>query len=197
MLSLTGILGDHPPADPAGFMAYARSLAAPEIYAAVRDAEPLDEPVTFRFPASVRRRYERLSRFPAGLLVIGDAVCSFNPVYGQGMTAAALQAVVLGRQLRSGSGPRPDRYFRAISRVIDAPWDISAGGDLSFPGVEGPRPLKVRLGNAYLSRLQAAAVHDARVTGAFFRVAGLIDPPPALLRPQLVFRVLRGSRRAI
>lgn len=194
MLSLTGILGDHPPTDDEGFLRYASTLAAPEIYDAIRDAEPLDAPVTFKFPASVRRRYERLSRFPEGLVVIGDGVCSFNPVYGQGMTVAAMEAIALRDHLREG-GPRAQRLFRAMSSIVDAPWDISAGGDLGFPGVKGARTLKVRLGNAYISRLHAAAVHDADVTAAFFRVAGLVAPPQALMSPGLIVRVLRGARK--
>lgn len=195
-LSLTGLLGDHPPTDPEGYLAFVKTLAAPEIYEAVRDAEPLDDPVTFRFPASVRRRYERLRRFPDGLLVMGDAVCSFNPVYGQGMTVAAVEAITLREHLRRGVTPQPGRFFRDISRAIDPPWDISAGGDLAFPDVDGARSLKTRLGNAYIARLHAAATRDAGVTEAFFRVAGLIDPPTALMRPRLVRRVLRGSRAA-
>ncbi|MGH3661443.1 MAG: FAD-dependent oxidoreductase [Micromonosporaceae bacterium] len=195
MLSLTGILGDHAPRDRDGFLAFARTLSAPEIYQSIRDAEPLDDPVVFRFPASVRRRYERLRRFPERLLAIGDAVCSFNPVYGQGMTVAAIEAVALREHLRQEGRPRPGEFFRALSKVIDSPWDISAGGDLNFPGVEGPRSLKTRLGNAYMARLHAAAAHDASITAAFFRVAGLVDPPQALMRPELVFRVLRNSRK--
>ncbi|MFI9203891.1 FAD-dependent oxidoreductase [Streptomyces sp. NPDC053048] len=195
MLSLTGILGDHPPTDDEGFMNFVKSLAAPEIHEAVRDAEPVDEAVTFHFPASVRRRYEQLRRFPDGLLVMGDSVCSFNPVYGQGMTVAALEAVALREHLRRERRPQPQKFFQEMSALLDAPWDISAGGDLNFPGVEGPRPLKVRMANAYMARLHAAAAHDAAVTAAFFRVAGLVDPPQALLRPGLALRVLRGSGR--
>jgi hypothetical protein len=194
MLSLTGILGDCPPGDLEGFLAFARTLPAPEIYAAVRTAEPVDEAVTFRVPASVRRRYERLGRFPDGLLVFGDAVCAFNPVYGQGMTAAALEASTLRDHLRQRVEPRALRFFSEIASLIDAPWEISTGGDLGFPGVQGNRTLKVRLGNAYMSRLQAAATNDASVTRAFFRVAGLIDPPQALMRPGVIARVLRSAK---
>ena len=193
MLSLTGILGDHPPTDNEGFLAFAKTVAAPEIYEAIQDAEPLDDPVSFRFPASVRRRYERLRRFPGHYLVIGDAVCSFNPVYGQGMTVAAMEAMVLREHLGRAEGPDARRFFRAITPIINTPWDISAGADLGFPGVEGERTLKVRLGNKYMARLHDAATRDARVTEAFFRVAGLIDPPQALMRPGLMRRVLGGS----
>jgi 2-polyprenyl-6-methoxyphenol hydroxylase-like FAD-dependent oxidoreductase len=195
-LSLTGILGDHPPADPDGFLEFTRSLPTEEIYESVRDAEPLDDPVMFRFPASVRRRYERLSRFPAGLLVLGDAGCSFNPVYGQGMTVAAQESLTLGRHVAEGGTPSALAFFHDIARDIDAPWEFAAGADLGYPGVEGRRTAKVRMANAYVSRLQRAAVHDASLTEAFIRVAGLIDPPQSLLRPGRIMRVLRHGGRA-
>ncbi|MDP9870292.1 MULTISPECIES: FAD-dependent oxidoreductase [Streptosporangium] len=193
ILSLTGLLGDHPPTEPEAFLQFVRSLPVPEVYEAVRDAEPLDNAVSFRFPASVRRRYERLTRFPDGLLVMGDAVCSFNPVYGQGMSVAALETMVLRRHLRQGTPPQPLRFLGDVARVIDTPWDISAGGDLDFPGVEGPRTVKVRAGNAYMARVQYAATKDAKVTEGFMRVAGLIDPPQALMRPSMLLRVLRHA----
>jgi 2-polyprenyl-6-methoxyphenol hydroxylase-like FAD-dependent oxidoreductase len=195
MLTLAGILGDHPPTDPGGFLAFARSLRFPDIYEAVRDAEPLDDPVGFRFPASARHRYELLDRFPDGLLVLGDAVASFNPIYGQGMSVAALEALSLRRHLQRGIEPQPRRWFRDLARVVDVPWDMAAGGDLVFPDVQGRRTAKVRLVSAYLARLHAAAAHDARLAIAFIRVAGLVAPPQSLLRPGIVLRVLRNGPR--
>jgi 2-polyprenyl-6-methoxyphenol hydroxylase-like FAD-dependent oxidoreductase len=193
MLTLAGILGDHPPTDPDGFLEFARSLRFPDIHEAVRDAEPLDHPVRFRFPASARHRYECVDRFPEGLLVVGDAVCSFNPIYGQGMSVAALEALTLRRHLERGIEPQQHRWFRDLARLVDVPWDMAAGGDLAFPGVQGRRTLKVRLVSTYLTRLHAAATHDAHLATAFIRVAGLVAPPQALLRPGIVLRVLRGS----
>ena len=193
MVTLAGMLGDYPPTDPDGFLAFARSLRFPDIYQAIRDGEPLDDPVGFRFPASVRHRYERLPRFPDGLLVVGDAVCSFNPIYGQGMTVAALEALALRRHLRRGVVPQPRRWFRDPARVVDLAWDIAVGGDLVFPGVQGRRTAKVRLVNAYLGRLHAAAAHDADLASAFMCVAGLVAPPRSLLRPGVAVRVLRAS----
>ncbi|GAA2553390.1 FAD-binding monooxygenase [Winogradskya consettensis] len=195
ILSLTGILGDHPPTDPAGFLEFARSLPIPDIYEAVRDAEALDDAVTFRFQASVRRHYEDLDRFPDRLLVLGDAVCSFNPVYGQGMSVASIEAIALRRHLRRGGAPRPRAFFEDVARAIDTPWDISAGGDLDFPGVDGQRTLKVRAGNAYMARLQYAASQDASITNGFMRVAGLIDTPASLMRPAMMAKVLRHAVR--
>ncbi|WP_203754411.1 FAD-dependent monooxygenase [Actinoplanes cyaneus] len=194
IVSLTGILGDHPPSDPEGFLDFARSLPVPDVYEGLRDAEPLTDPVTFTFPASMRRRYERLSRFPERLLVLGDAVCSFNPVYGQGMTVAAIEAMTLRKWLLRGEPPSPRGFLRDIGRVVDVPWQISTSGDLDFPGVPGKRSAMVRIGNAYMARLQYAATKDPAVTSTFMRVAGLIDPPSALMRPGLIRRVLRLSR---
>jgi 2-polyprenyl-6-methoxyphenol hydroxylase-like FAD-dependent oxidoreductase len=195
MVTLSGILGDYPPTDPDGFLAFARSLRFPDIYEAIRDGEPLDAPVAFRFPASVRRRYERVGRFPDGLLVVGDAVCSFNPIYGQGMSVAAVEALVLRRHLQRHITPQPRRWFRELARVVDVPWEIAVGGDLVFPGVQGRRTLRVRLVNAYVTRLHAAAAHDASLASAFLQVAGLVAPPQSLLRPRVALRVLRNGLR--
>ncbi|WP_425588069.1 FAD-dependent oxidoreductase [Streptomyces prasinosporus] len=195
-LSLTGILGDHPPTDPEGFDAFMRSLPVPHLYEAVAGAEPVDDPVKFRYPASVWRHYERLRRFPDGLLVMGDAVCSFNPVYAQGMTVAALQSLVLRRHLEHGRRPRPTAFFKDVAAQIAAPWELAAGSDLGYEGVVGRRTPKVRMANAYVARLQAAAEHDPELSAAFIRVAGLVDPPQALMRPRLLLRVLRAGRAA-
>jgi 2-polyprenyl-6-methoxyphenol hydroxylase-like FAD-dependent oxidoreductase len=196
MLTLFGLLGDHPPKDPRGFDAFARSLRFPDLHDAIGHAQPLDDPVGFRFPANVRRRYERMQRFPNSLLVLGDALCSFNPIYGQGMTVAALQALALRDHLRPGAMPSSRQVLRAIARTTDVPWDLAIGADLSIPGVDGPRPATWRVMNTYLSRLQAAAASDPELARSFVRVTGLIDRPQALLRPTTALRVLRPRTSA-
>ena len=123
---------------------------------------------------------------------MGDAVCSFNPIYGQGMSVAALEALTLRRHLARGSEPQPRRWFRDLARVVDVPWQMAAGGDLIFPGVQGRRTRKLRLMSAYIARLHAAAADDARLATAFIRVAGLVSPPQSLLRPGIASRVLPG-----
>ncbi|NUR83225.1 MAG: NAD(P)-binding protein, partial [Nonomuraea sp.] len=116
-----GGYGEGPELDPAGFAAYARTLPAPDLHRLVVGAEPVGEPRAYRSPASVRRRYERLTRFPEGLLVTGDAVCAFNPLYGQGMTVAALEAREL---LEPDLGALP--FFRRVARLVDTPWEMTS-----------------------------------------------------------------------
>ena len=197
LLTLAGILGDKPPTDPDGFLAFARSLAFPDIHDAIRDGHALDEPSTFRFRESVRRRYERLTDLPDGLLPFGDSLCSFNPVYGQGMTVAALQALALQRRLQSPSpgAPPTRRILRDFARVVDGPWELARGADLALPGVPGHRSLAQRIIGSYIARLHAAAAHDARLGTAFVRVSGLVDHPTALLRPRVALRVLQHEPR--
>jgi 2-polyprenyl-6-methoxyphenol hydroxylase-like FAD-dependent oxidoreductase len=195
-LTLGGLAGERPPADDDnGFLAFAETVAPADVYAAIRDAEPLTELVRHRTPASIRRRYERLRRFPAGLLVVGDALCSFNPVYGQGMTVAALEAQALQRCLEAGDGDLARRFFGAAADVIDPAWQMSAGGDLALPEIEGHRPLSTRVLNRYIARMHRAAEHDPKVAVAVRRVVALLDPPSAMTIPPVVARVLIGQHR--
>ena len=197
-LTTYGLLGVHPPTDQEGLYQWLRTLATQDIADALRDAEPLDEPVAFRFPTTVRRHYEKMARFPHGLLVTGDAVACFNPIYAQGMTVAALSALTMRDHLHTGADPDPRQYFQDLAReVIDPPWDMTNTVDLSFPGVRGDRTLKVRLGQLYLNAVQIAAARDGDVFAAYMRAAGMIDRPDALMRPELVLKVLRSASRTL
>ena len=195
ILSLGGYGPEHrPPGDLAGHLAFAAAVAPPDVFEAIAAAEPLGPISTHRFPDSIRRRYDRLRRFPHGLLVTGDAVCSFNPTYGQGMTVAAAEAVALRDCLAAGERDLARRYFRAAAPTVDHAWTLSTGADLSLPIVQARRPLPVRGVNAYLRRLRAVAEHDGEVAAAFIGVVGMRATPPTLMRPRIAARVLRGPR---
>lgn len=190
-----GYGGHHPPTDRPGLLEFLRDVVPPRWFAALRDAEPIGEISTYRFPANFRRRYDRLRRFPAGLLVMGDAMCSFNPIYGQGMTVAALEAVILNETLTPGDRDLARRFFHAARKPIDLAWQTASAGDLALPEVVGPRPPAVRLLNACTALVLDAAGDDPVLSHQFLRVAVFVDPPSSLLRPDILWRVLRGNLR--
>jgi 2-polyprenyl-6-methoxyphenol hydroxylase-like FAD-dependent oxidoreductase len=183
------------PADLQGFIEFSRTLPAPDVYELVRAAEPLGEAAAYQFPASVRRRYERLGRFPSGYLVMGDALSSFNPIYGQGMSVAALEALELDAALAPGENGLARRFFARAAKVIDTPWSIAVGNDLRMPETTGVRTLPVRIVNAYLGQLHQAAHHDPAVALAFHRVSNLLAPPRSVLDPRVAWRLLRHKLR--
>jgi len=196
VVTLGGYGADAPPLDRAGFIARAQRTAPPELAAVVQDAEFLCEPFGYRFPHSQRRFYERLRHLPEGVLAIGDSICSFNPVFGQGMSVAACEAEALQAALALGQSGLARRYFRAAARVIDIAWQTAVGADLAIPSVQGERPLPLRMINAYVARVFDAAQTDAVVAVAFQRVSHLLAEPPSLMRPAIMARVLRAAWRA-
>jgi 2-polyprenyl-6-methoxyphenol hydroxylase-like FAD-dependent oxidoreductase len=146
------------------------------------------------FPASRRLRYDKLRDFPQGLLAIADAIAVFNPMYGQGMSVAALEAIALREHLAAGPLDAR-RFFAAAHRIEDAAWKISTGGDLRYDGVIGRRSPDVKLMNRYLGRLTRKANTDAVLADKFLRVAGFIDRPESLLAPATMRRVFFGRSR--
>lgn len=193
IVSIGGYFGDHAPDDNQLFAAYAGSLPTSDIHDIVAHAEPLTDFVSYRYPCNLRRRYERLAQFPKGYLVFGDAMCSFNPVYGQGMTVAAQEAALLRDCLRDGDSDLARRFFKAAKSAIDIPWDIAVGNDLRHPQVQGPRSPKVRFVNWYIGKLHIAARRDAVLANAFLKVANLVMSPAGLLHPSIVARVAWGN----
>jgi len=170
------------------FRAFARRLPAPEI-GAVAAGEPLGDPATFRFPTSRWRHYERCDSLPTGLVVIGDAVCSFDPTFGQGMSAAALEAEVLQREIAAGREGVERRVAAGVAGVASIPWTLATGTARRLPGMP-PKPLAERVLDRYLSRLVRVATDDEAVATAFMRVVNLVAKPPSLLAPPVAARVL-------
>lgn len=178
----------------AAFRDYIRRHSAPEIDAVISQAEAIGAPQRFKYPASVRNRYEKLSRFPAGYLVTGDALCSFNPVYGQGMTIAAQQALALRECLAVGGKRIWPAFFKRAARVVADPWEFAIASDLALPCVAGKRPAGFALMQRYVERVMQAASRDMSVARAVLRVVHMLDRPSALLAPRLVLRTLRAGR---
>jgi 2-polyprenyl-6-methoxyphenol hydroxylase-like FAD-dependent oxidoreductase len=195
VLTLIGYHGHHPPTDPEAFLAFVQTVTPPDVLAAIRDAEPLDDIVAHRFPVNLRRRYERLRRFPAGLLVFGDAICSTNPAYALGMSVSALQALALRDSLVSGDRDLARRFFSAAAKPVNIAWQLTVGSDLALPQVQGPRPLSFRVINAYVNRVLTAAERDPTVAEQFLRINALQEPLGRLFRPSMALRVLLDRRR--
>jgi 2-polyprenyl-6-methoxyphenol hydroxylase-like FAD-dependent oxidoreductase len=194
---------DAPPGDAAAFEEFAQSLPDPIVADLIIAAEPLTDPVTYRFPTSRRRAFDRLDRLPAGYVALGDAFCSFNPIYGQGITVAAMAAGALGAALdRHGAATvaMARDYHRAAAELIATPWRFAVGGDFSYPETAGPRPRGIALSNWYARRIALASQVAPDINATFIRVQQLIDPPSVLFRPGLIARVLwlnRPGARAV
>jgi 2-polyprenyl-6-methoxyphenol hydroxylase-like FAD-dependent oxidoreductase len=201
LATAVGRLTDHPPADERGYLEFVRSLEVPDFYEAIEDARPLSPVVTFKYPVQCWRRYDRLARFPDALLILGDAVCSFNPVYGQGMSVSALEADLLDRMLRDCRAAVPagfsKRFLRRATGVVATPWLIATSSDFAYPQTQGRRPFGTRLLNWYFARVFRLCARDRDVLLRFYRVLHLLDQPITLFHPSVVFHVLgfRGGRR--
>ncbi|MFZ0160508.1 MAG: hypothetical protein WAL50_15885 [Kineosporiaceae bacterium] len=155
-LTLAGMHGLRPPTELDQFIAYAADLPTPGLAQIARECSPIGDAMVYRFPASRWRRWEKVSRRPLGLLMIGDAVCSFNPVYGQGMSSAAQQALALATLLQDGSHDLPRLAAKVFAHVVAVPWALATGSDRRYPG-QAPKRLPEKLLDRYLDRLLRVA----------------------------------------
>lgn len=197
--TLAGCAGDYPPTDEVGFLTFARSLATPVLAEALEGAEPLSPIHGYRRTENRLRHYERLDRWPEGLVVLGDAACTFNPIYGQGMTASALGALTLDRCLRERRFARPEDKRRGfgslfqqrLARANSTPWLLATGEDFRWPTTEGgQRNLTTKVAHRYVDAVLALIVSDPRVADTFFKVLHLLKSPATLVRPYVLGRVI-------
>jgi 2-polyprenyl-6-methoxyphenol hydroxylase-like FAD-dependent oxidoreductase len=195
LVTLVGVLGERPPTDLDGFVAYAGSLETDDLHVLAEGAEPVNALSTGAFPAYLRRHYERLPRLPDGFVVVDDAVCSFNPLYAQGMSTALRQAILLGDVLdQHGTAGLGAAFFRQVTPMIDGAWAIATSADLGHPEIPEPRTMAWRVLNRYVERLLRVAHHDPVVATTHLRVISQVAPMQALLRPRIAARVLAGRR---
>lgn len=193
LVTLSGMHDEEPPSEVDEFEDFAAELPTPEVERVLARHRILSEDVhQYPFPSNRRRRYEELDRFPAGLLVIGDAIASYNPIYGQGMSVAALEALQLHHALESDGdgGDLARSFFERAEDVVDIAWKLAVGADFEFERTTGPKPRGTDVFNRYLSRLISTAHDDGALTEEFYRVLTLESPPTSLLRPSVLRRVL-------
>jgi 2-polyprenyl-6-methoxyphenol hydroxylase-like FAD-dependent oxidoreductase len=198
LVTLGGEFHDYPPDDVEGFLRFTETLQHPKLFHTIRDAPPTSAIATYRFPAHVWNHYDRLLSLPENLLVLGDALCSFNPIYGQGMTVAALEAQALHRCLarangRSDGAGLRNRYFREASGVVKSAWAMATGADLAYPQCEGPRPFGQGAILGYLNHVISLTCYDKKVLTAWSQVTNMQRPLSALFAPSILGRVIRRA----
>jgi 2-polyprenyl-6-methoxyphenol hydroxylase-like FAD-dependent oxidoreductase len=191
----------YPPADERGFEEFARSLRSPALADALRDAEPLS-PIHVTRSTHNRQRHFEAIRMPDGFVVTGDATCAFNPVYGQGMTTAALGAVTLAESLRDTAAATglpqgdglPRRFQRGLARVNAVPWTLAVGEDLRYRSTEGARAgFGTRVSHRYMNAVGRLTTIDTRVRLALLRAFHLVAPPSSLFAPRIMWSVVRNQ----
>ena len=203
MVSLVGYRCDYLP-DEDGFLDYARGLSQPDIYEAIKEAEPLTPVFTYKYSTKRWRHYERMSRFPDGFVILGDAVCSFNPIHAQGMTLAALEAKMLDVHLRQHSqntskqeNKFAQRLQKAIAKVVEWPWQMAMGADLPFLETQSKQTWIMRLLDCYMKHVMKLTTTNPLVVERFYQVTNMLKSPLVLFDPRIVWAVLQSIETSI
>lgn len=193
VMTLGGMHGDHPPSDSDGFVDFAASFPVSDVKKLLEEHEWVSDDIAhYPFPSNTRHHYEKLDRFPDGLVVVGDGIASFNPLYGQGMSVAALEALLLHSSLATGGlDDLAARFFKQSTGVVDIAWMMAVGADFQFPQTSGPKPRGSGLMSRYITRLNRKAHTDGTLRDTFMRVMMMENPPTTLLHPSVVWRVLK------
>ena len=200
LLSLGGRFGEYPPTDEDGFLAFAKSLHTQRLYEIIKDAQRVSGIFHHRFPTSLQRHYERLAAFPERLLVLGDAISSFNPFYGQGMSSAALQVKALQDLLTEraedsqGLEGLAPVFFAKAAQVIATPWALAAASDFAYPKTTGERPPNAEESARYFAALDALVGDDVEVHRLVMDVFNLVKPLSTLSEEPLRSGVLARQR---
>ncbi|BBY22263.1 hydroxylase [Mycobacterium stomatepiae] len=190
MLAVQTLAGQPAPKDRAAVFDCLDGIAPPHVLAVARSAEPLADVVQYKFPANRWRRYDKMVRTPDGLIVMGDAVCSFNPLYGQGMSVAASEALILRDCLAQGDGNLPRRVFGLCANAIGVAWQTAVSSDLALPQIAGRRTMSVLVRNALVDRMVSAARTDPMMAQRFLRLMNMVGPRAELIRPSTLLRMV-------
>jgi 2-polyprenyl-6-methoxyphenol hydroxylase-like FAD-dependent oxidoreductase len=198
-VTLIGMNGDYPPINEKGFLEFASSLPSPEIYEALKDAEPITPPIGFRKAENRLNHYETLSRYLENFVLLGDSVYALNPVYGQGMSVAAIGAELLGdcltrhRETHQNLDGLAENFQKQLAEVNAFPWQIATGEDMRWPGTEGgelPTDPEALMTANYFGQVIFAATRNPIVLDALYRVQSMIESPAIFFRPEIVIQVV-------
>ncbi|WP_235631468.1 FAD-dependent oxidoreductase [Mycolicibacterium fortuitum] len=182
------------PTDFTQMLAAAEQLLPDTIMTGLRDATPVGQISISRSTAAAWRRYDRIAQLPDGFVVVGDALCNLNPLHGQGMTMAALQALALRDCLRSGRSDIPRRFYRLAAEQVAPVWAANRAHDRAAPA-DTRRSRRHRIRSWTQHAALNAAANDIVLAERLFRVRGMIDPPTRLQEPALLLRILLSNLR--
>jgi hypothetical protein len=197
ILTLAGGGRDYPPTDEREFMNFIESLRSSLLFDVLRDAKPISPIRSYRNTENRLRHYEEMSSFPGNFVLLGDSVCAFNPVYGQGMTVAAMDAMELNQMLLTWKRDSFDAEFgkkfqRKLAKIKKLPWSLATGEDCRYRGTEGASPgLRGHVMHSYIDSLVALTTRDITIRALWLRVFQMLDAPSRLFQPWILVKVLR------
>ncbi|MEX1036568.1 MAG: FAD-dependent oxidoreductase [Sneathiella sp.] len=198
LLTLAGYHNNHPPADIDGFLAFAKSLPRTDIYEAVKEAKIVGDIRLHKFPHGQWRHYDELFSFPLAVLPVGDTNASLNPLFGQGMSVAALSVVALARSLEAADLSNPeslvhlkDTYFKELRKIFATPWDLALGQDFRYPETIGKRPLGLKLKNTLKSLIMSSS--SIEIIERFYQIVHLVKEEKSLYHPRWICKYVAAA----
>ncbi|ORW84676.1 2-polyprenyl-6-methoxyphenol hydroxylase-like oxidoreductase [Mycobacterium sp. IEC1808] len=197
VLAVQTMAGRPVPTDRAALLNSLTDVAPPHALAAARSAEPVTDVAQYKFPSNRWRRYDKLERVPDGLIVMGDAMCNFNPLYGQGMSVAAIEALILRDCLEGGEQGLPRRFFGLAAKEIGVAWRAAVASDLALPQIAGNRTVSVRLRNAYLDHVLSAAETEPVIVQKFLRMMNMVSERAELFHPSTMLQMIARPRKRL
>ncbi|WP_395839634.1 FAD-dependent oxidoreductase [Archangium violaceum] len=204
IVSLNGYFGDHAPTDDEGFLEFARKLPAPHLYEYIRNAKPLTQPVTHKIPSSRWLHFETMARFPEGFVLLGDAVCALNPVFGQGMTVISMGAKILGESIaRARTSPGglhqglSRSFHQELGKLIGAAWFLTTTMDLAHPEARGKRPAGLKALLWTIQNMIDLTSVDAKSCHQFYEVLHMRKGAEGLLQPGFAASLLGYSLKSL
>jgi 2-polyprenyl-6-methoxyphenol hydroxylase-like FAD-dependent oxidoreductase len=194
LITFAGYSGDATPKDNESFIEFAKGLAQPDIYEYMQELIPIGDVKVFSVPQTVRRHYEKV-QMPEGLLVMGDAFCAFDPVFGQGMSAAAKEAFALSELLAKATSLAQfgKQFHKQVSDIIEAPWMLASSEDFRYPKTVGKKSLLIPILHWYSNHIFVLSATDKEVAEAFRQVMHLLEGAEALFKPSVVVKVLKHA----
>ncbi|WP_338453106.1 hypothetical protein R4Z09_15275 [Niallia oryzisoli] len=172
-----------------GFLELAKRLPKLDIYNEILNGTPISETSIFRVPKIIWKRFDKVNQLPNGLLVIGDTVCRIDPVFGQGMSIAVLEALALQKIFSNGNDPlqeRITRFHKNVSQIIAPIWNMVITEDFRYPGISGNKPFGLSIQQWYAKKIFLLSSQNQDIYDSFIKVMNLIKPITFLMRPRIL-----------